>query len=98
MIESAVEAGLLGLGVSIDGLQPLHDRLRGVPGSHREALRVLDDCRNVGLIASVNTQITSTIMPELPELMDVIIDAGAKYWQGPLNAAAGKAAPHEEGL
>ena len=28
-------AGLQGIGVSIDGLQPLHDRLRGVAGSYR---------------------------------------------------------------
>ena len=32
-IAEAVEAGLQGVGVSIDGLEPLHDRLRGVPGS-----------------------------------------------------------------
>jgi MoaA/NifB/PqqE/SkfB family radical SAM enzyme len=31
MIEAAAEAGLLGLRVSLDGLQQLHDRLRGVP-------------------------------------------------------------------
>ena len=68
MIESAADAGLLGLGVSIDGLMPLHDRLRGVPGSYLEALRVLDDCRRVGLSASVNTQITSQIMPQLPRV------------------------------
>jgi radical SAM protein with 4Fe4S-binding SPASM domain len=91
MIEAAVKAGLQGLGVSIDGLQPLHDRLRGVAGSFREALRVLDDCRSVGLTASVNTQITSAIMPELRELMDIIIHAGAKYWQIQLTVAMGNA-------
>ena len=96
MIEAAAEAGLLGLGVSVDGLQPLHDRLRGVPGSYGEALRVLDDCRNVGLIASVNTQITSTVMPQLPELMDVIIDRGAKYWQVQLTVAMGNAVDNDE--
>jgi radical SAM protein with 4Fe4S-binding SPASM domain len=96
MIEAAAAAGLLGLGVSVDGLKPLHDRLRGVAGSYEEALRVLDDCRNVGLIASVNTQITSTIMPELPQLMDVIIDAGAKYWQIQLTVAMGNAVDHDD--
>jgi radical SAM protein with 4Fe4S-binding SPASM domain len=96
MIEAAAGAGLLGLGVSVDGLQPLHDRLRGVAGSYREALRVLDDCRNVGLIASVNTQITSTVMPELEELMDIIIDAGAKYWQVQLTVAMGNAVDNDE--
>jgi radical SAM protein with 4Fe4S-binding SPASM domain len=96
MIKSAADAGLLGLGVSIDGLQPLHDRLRGVAGSYREALRVLDDCRQVGLIASVNTQITSTVMPQLPQVMDVIIDAGAKYWQVQLTVAMGNAVDNDE--
>lgn len=95
MIKQAADAGLLGLGVSVDGLEPLHDRLRGVPGSYREALRVLDDCRRVGLIASVNTQITSTVMPELREVMDVIIEAGAKYWQIQLTVAMGNAVDND---
>jgi radical SAM protein with 4Fe4S-binding SPASM domain len=93
MIEAAAAAGLLGLGVSVDGLKPLHDRLRGVGGSYEEALRVLNDCRDVGLVASVNTQITSTIMPELPQL---IIDAGAKYWQIQLTVAMGNAVDHDD--
>src|SRR5262249_28954186 len=84
-----------GLGVSLDGLEPLHDRLRGVSGSWREARRVLEDCRSVGLIASVNTQITSTVMPELPQLMDVIIDAGARYWQVQLTVAMGNAVDND---
>jgi MoaA/NifB/PqqE/SkfB family radical SAM enzyme len=96
MIEAAAGAGLLGLGVSIDGLKPLHDRLRGVAGSYDEAVRVLNDCRSVGLISSVNTQITSTVMPELPALMDVIIDAGAKYWQVQLTVAMGNAVDHDD--
>jgi radical SAM protein with 4Fe4S-binding SPASM domain len=96
MIEAAVAAGLLGLGVSIDGLEPLHDRLRGVKGSYREALRVLDDCRSLGLIASVNTQITSAVMPELDAVMDTIIAAGAKYWQIQLTVAMGNAVDHDD--
>jgi radical SAM protein with 4Fe4S-binding SPASM domain len=96
MIKAAADAGLLGLGVSIDGLETLHDHLRGVAGSYREALRVLDDCRQVGLIASVNTQITSTVMPELSQVMDVIIDAGARYWQIQLTVAMGNAVDNDE--
>jgi len=96
MLEAAAEAGLQGLGVSIDGLQPLHDHLRGVPGSYAEALRVLDACRSLGLIASVNTQITATVMPQLPTLMEVIADAGAKYWQVQLTVAMGNAVDHDE--
>jgi len=95
MIRAAADAGLLGLGVSIDGLEPLHDRLRGVKGSYREALRVLGDCRRAGLTASVNTQITSAVMGDLPDVMEVIIDAGAKYWQVQLTVAMGNAVDHD---
>jgi radical SAM protein with 4Fe4S-binding SPASM domain len=96
MLEAAADAGLQGIGISIDGLQPLHDRLRGVRGSYAEALRVMNDCRRLGLTTSVNTQITATVMPELPALMDVIIEAGAKYWQVQLTVAMGNAVDHDE--
>ena len=98
MIETAVDAGLQGLGVSIDGLEPLHDRLRGVCGSYAQALRVLADCRRIGLSASVNTQITSTVIPQLAEVMDVIIAAGAKYWQVQLTVAMGNAVDNDDVL
>ncbi|HUI96452.1 MAG TPA: radical SAM protein [Xanthobacteraceae bacterium] len=90
-IDAAADAGLQGIGVSIDGLEALHDRLRGVPGSYREAVRVLEHCRRIGLVASVNTQITASAMPELAALMDAIIAAGARYWQVQLTVAMGNA-------
>jgi radical SAM protein with 4Fe4S-binding SPASM domain len=98
MLEAAAAAGLQGIGVSIDGLEALHDRLRGVRGSYAEALRVLADCRRIGLITSVNTQITATVMPQLAELMEVIIAAGAKYWQVQLTVAMGNAVDNEDVL
>jgi radical SAM protein with 4Fe4S-binding SPASM domain len=96
MLEAACDAGLQGVGISIDGLAALHDRLRGVRGSYAEALRVMNDCRRLGLTTSVNTQITATVMPELPALMDVIIEAGAKYWQVQLTVAMGNAVDHDD--
>jgi radical SAM protein with 4Fe4S-binding SPASM domain len=96
MIKAAADAGLLSLGVSIDGLEPLHDQLRGVSGSYREALRVLNDCRSTGLTATVNTQISARTMPHLPALMDIIIEAGAKFWQIQLTVAMGNAVDHDE--
>ena len=96
MLEAAAEAGLIGIGVSIDGLADLHDHLRGVPGSYSEAFRVLSDCRRIELIASVNTQITATVMPQLPDLMEAIIEAGAKYWQVQLTVAMGNAVDNDD--
>jgi radical SAM protein with 4Fe4S-binding SPASM domain len=95
MIEAAAAAGLQGIGVSIDGLAALHDRLRGVRGSCSEALRVLEECRRIGLTTSVNTQITAAVLGELPALMDVIIAAGVRYWQVQLTVAMGNAVDND---
>src|SRR5262249_53741846 len=40
-IQNAAQAGLTSCGVSIYGLRPLHDRLRGVPGSYDQAMAAL---------------------------------------------------------
>jgi radical SAM protein with 4Fe4S-binding SPASM domain len=96
MIEAAVDAGLQGIGVSIDGLEALHDRLRGVRGSYAEALRVLGDCRRLDVITSINTQMSASIMPQLPELMDVILEAGARYWHVALTVPMGNAVDHDD--
>jgi Y-X(10)_GDL-associated radical SAM protein len=95
-LNEAVEAGLNGLGVSLDGLAPLHDELRGVPGSFKQALDTLKRARAAGLNTSVNTQIGAKVMADLPALMDTIIEAGAKQWQIQITVAMGNAVDHPE--
>ena len=92
---AAVDAGLQGIGVSIDGMEPLHDRVRGVRGSFRSALDTLRRAKAAGLNASVNTQIGQETMAHLPELMDTIIEAGAKHWQIQITVAMGNAADND---
>jgi Y-X(10)_GDL-associated radical SAM protein len=95
-LDEAVDAGLNGLGVSLDGLAPLHDRLRGVPGSFARALDTLHRAREAGLSISVNTQIGADTMPDLPELMDTIIKTGAKHWQIQITVAMGNAVDNDD--
>ncbi len=95
-IRQAAEAGLQAGGVSIDGLPELHDRLRGVKGSFDAALNSLRLMREYGLTTSVNTQITAQVIPQLRELMNLFIEAGAKNWQVQLTVAMGRAADHPE--
>jgi MoaA/NifB/PqqE/SkfB family radical SAM enzyme len=52
---AAKEAGLVGIGVSIDGDEVVHDRLRGVTGSYASALEAVANARAVGLRVSCNT-------------------------------------------
>jgi Y-X(10)_GDL-associated radical SAM protein len=95
-IKAAAAAGLQAGGVSIDGLPELHDRLRGVKGSFDAAMNALRLMREHGLTTSVNTQITSHVMPQLRELLELFIEAGAKNWQIQLTVAMGRAADNPE--
>ncbi len=95
-IRLAAEAGLQAAGVSIDGLPEVHDQLRGVKGSFDAALNALRLFPKYGLVPSVNTQITSLVIPQLRELMNLYIDAGARNWQIQLTVAMGRAADHPE--
>lgn len=95
-IREAAGAGLQGIGVSIDGLEELHDRLRGVEGSFDAAFKALRLVRDCGITSSVNTQITAQVLPELRELFDLFVGAGAKNWQIQLTVAMGRAADNPE--
>lgn len=94
-IAAAAAAGLNGAGVSVDGLRDVHDRLRGVPGSYDQALRVIHDLRAEGLTPSANTQINRESMGSLRALYGVLRDAGFKVWQLQLTVPCGNAADNE---
>ncbi len=94
-IQEAAEAGLQGIGVSIDGLPELHDELRGVPGSYEMAIQALALAKAAGLKISVNTQIGARSMEQLPAIMDRIIEAGATHWQLQLTVAMGNAVDND---
>ena len=95
-IRGAAEAGVAAVGVSVDGLRELHDSLRGVPGSFDQALDALRRLREHGIVTSVNTQITSLVIPELPSLLDRLLEVGVRNWQVQLTVAMGRAADNEE--
>ena len=95
-IEAAVDAGLDGLGVSLDGLEELHDHLRGVPGSFKRAVETLRNAREAGLGISVNTQIGSLTAPDLHGILDMMIEIGATHWQIQLTVAMGNAVDNDE--
>lgn len=94
-LASALTAGLQGIGVSVDGLKALHDKVRGVRGSYAQALDTLRRAKAAGLNISVNTQIGAETMPQLPELMEIILATGARQWQIQLTVAMGNAVDND---
>jgi radical SAM protein with 4Fe4S-binding SPASM domain len=92
----AADAGVQTVGISIDGLRDLHDELRGVPGSFDRALAALCAVSANGMVSAVNTQINARSMPQLREIMELVIEAGASNWQFALTVAMGNAADRPE--
>jgi radical SAM protein with 4Fe4S-binding SPASM domain len=95
-IRQAVDAGLRTIGVSIDGPPDVHDKLRGVVGSHERALQALRFAVKAGIAPGVNTQINALSKPHLREIFDTIVANGAKFWQVQLTVAMGNAADNAD--
>jgi radical SAM protein with 4Fe4S-binding SPASM domain len=95
---AAGKAGLFSASVSIDGDEPTHDRLRGVQGSYRAAIGALQHLRAAGVHTAVNTQINRLSMPELPHVLDRMIELRARSWQIQLTVAMGRAADEPDVL
>lgn len=75
------EAGLARLAVSLDGAdEAAHDAFRGVHGSHRHTLRILDRARTLGLPVQVNTTVSRQTVGELPDLARQVEEIGAVLW------------------
>lgn len=90
------EAGLSAIGVSVDGTEESHDRLRGNRGSHAAAIRAIDTVREEGLPVTANTQINRLTQHLLWETSGLLRDHGARAWQVQLTVPMGNAADHPE--
>jgi Y-X(10)_GDL-associated radical SAM protein len=95
-LAAGIDAGLGGLGVSLDGLAETHDRIRGVAGSFDFGLLTLRRAKAAGLRTSANTQIGPQTIAELPQLLEHLVDAGIGQWQLQLTVAMGNAVDHPE--
>jgi len=98
LAEAAAEAGLQSVSISIDGLEETHDRLRGVKGSFKSAMMALKHLSAAGIQVSVNTQINRLSMPQLHDVLDVLVANGGHSWQLQLTVAMGRAADEPDVL
>ncbi len=89
---SAKTAGLLSASVSLDGMEAAHDTQRGVHGSFRAALDAMANLREAGVGVSANTKINRLSLPDLPAILETIIEHGAHSWQIQLTVPMGRAA------
>ena len=70
--EQFAEAGLSYVGVSLDGLQEVHDKFRGVKGCFREALQGIRNCRAAGVKVGLRLTLNRRNVAELPGIFGLI--------------------------
>ena len=66
--------GLSYVGVSLDGMEEVHDRFRGKKGAFREALAGIENCQKAGLKVGLRFTINRINMDEVPQVFDLLED------------------------
>ncbi len=64
------------VGVSIDGIEDVHDAQRGRPGSYKRAVRGLTLLQEYNIEHGISTYITHENLPQLEEIIRLGIDTG----------------------
>lgn len=75
------DAGLARLAVSLDGATAeAHDAFRGVRGSHRYTVRIIEHARALGLPLQINTTVCRTTVGQLEALAPQVAEMRAVLW------------------
>ena len=74
-------AGAKAVSMSLDGATAAsHDGFRRVEGVFDATRRAIDDIRSVGARLQINTTVTADNVWELPEILRLVLDSGARVW------------------
>lgn len=68
------EVGLSYVGISLDGMEEVHDHFRGVRGSFKKALEGIKNCQEEGLKVGLRFTLNKRNQAEVPKLFDLIRD------------------------
>ena len=82
IIKKMEDIGTLGVGVSIDGTEEIHDNQRGIKGSYGRALRTLNYLSESNIPAlACTTQLNKLSYVSLLKLLDKVSSTRVKSWQ-----------------
>ncbi len=70
------DAGISYAGISLDGLEQIHDKFRGTPGCFQKTLQGIRNCLAVGLRTGLRLTITSGNYQDVPGVFDLAVKEG----------------------
>lgn len=72
-LASAVKAiGVSYVGISIDGMEPVHDRFRGCAGAFQRSLAGIRYCREAGVKVGLRVTMTRDNLKDIPAIFDLM--------------------------
>ncbi len=78
-VRSLKDAGVLGLGISVDSLDPqYHDSFRGRPGASAKTMAGIEACRDHDLSFQIHFSVSEGNAYELPAMIDFSRECGAR--------------------
>jgi 12,18-didecarboxysiroheme deacetylase len=66
------EIGLSYVGVSLDGMEAIHDRFRGVKGAFKSAMEGIENCQAAGIKVGLRFTINKFNVSEIPAVFDLL--------------------------
>jgi Fe-coproporphyrin III synthase len=72
--EKLKEIGLSYVGISLDGLEEVHDAFRGMPGTFGRAMEAIANCQAVGLKVGLRFTINKRNVQDIPGIFDLVED------------------------
>ncbi len=90
------EAGIATVGVSLDGLEATHDRIRARAGLFRQVIAGIEAALAAGVPVAAITAVNRLNVGELPELLNFLKNLGVRHWQVQPTFALGRAREQEE--
>jgi len=76
MADKLANLGLRYAGISLDGNQFRHDKLRGKQGAYKTTLAAIDNCRERGIKTGLRFTVHSLNSDDLDEIFDVCLEHG----------------------
>ena len=90
--EQLKRSGIKQVGISIDGMENVHNTIRRNPSSFKHVLNALDKLRDEGYSTEAITTLTDMNFDNLEEMYDLFIDKDVEIWQLQLASPMGNAA------
>ena len=66
------DIGLSYVGVSLDGMEEIHDKFRGVTGAYQKAMEGIRNCQEVGIKVGLRFTINKFNVDEIPAIFDLL--------------------------